>query len=75
MYTHSMWLASRNVRKCEEVSRVLGTSVFPADQYAEVDEVGTTYRENALLKARSIHIVDGIIVADDSGLGASKEGG
>lgn len=63
-----MWLASQNVRKCEEVSRVLGVPVAPADQYTEVDEVGTSYRENALLKASSLHVEDGVILADDSGL-------
>jgi XTP/dITP diphosphohydrolase len=67
-------LATRNEAKLLELSRILGTGVrlrgldeFPGAP--EVPETGTTFEENALLKARAIAAYTGLpAVADDSGL-------
>ena len=69
-------LATKNPNKLKEMQRILmplGISVkceadfdFPFD---EVEENGTTFEENALLKARSASVQSGLpSIADDSGL-------
>ena len=71
-------LASRNAKKIAEVRRILAE--FPALSdievlslddvgiYGEIEEDGTTFEENALIKAR-VGAVNGYIgLADDSGL-------
>ena len=69
-------LATKNPNKLKEMQRILmplGISVkceadfdFPFD---EVEENGTTFEENALLKARSASVQSGLpAIADDSGL-------
>lgn len=77
-------LASRNAHKVLEVRRILadasvdvdlvGLDVFP--DAPEVAEIGLTFEDNALLKARTIAEVTGLAaIADDSGLTVDVLGG
>ena len=75
-------LATRNAGKVRELAEnlaayglvVLGLDAFP--QVGEVEETGTTFEENALLKARAVAEATGLIaVADDSGLEVDALGG
>jgi XTP/dITP diphosphohydrolase len=70
-------LASRNPKKVVELRRILldagldielvGTDEFP--DLPDVEETGTTFAANALLKAREVCAFTGLVaVADDSGL-------
>ena len=67
-------LATRNAGKVEELRRILDgmeIELLGADDVGlpEVEETGTTFQENALLKARSAALhADLPAVADDSGL-------
>ncbi len=68
-------LASNNAHKAEEFSRVLsplGYTVITQRQAGveiEVEENGTTFAENAKLKAEAVYRLTGLpTVADDSGL-------
>lgn len=68
-------LASKNAHKLEELSAILSQQgvevVLESDVGADVDveETGTTFEENALLKARAVMEATGLpAVADDSGL-------
>ena len=68
-------LASNNQHKAEEFSRVLaplGIELMTQKQAGvqlEVDETGTTFEENAALKAAAVFHLTGLpTVADDSGL-------
>ena len=70
-------LASRNKGKIREIDRVL-KSVLPdievksLDEYPEIGDIpetGSTFEENALIKARTVSRKTGLIaIADDSGL-------
>ena len=75
--TTKVVIASRNEHKIDEMRRILneaglsldlvGIQEFP--DLPDVDETGTTFAENALLKAREICAFTGIpAIADDSGL-------
>ncbi len=78
MSRHKLLLATRNKGKIEEFRRILediaageielvGLEQFPDLQ--DVDETGSTFEENALLKAREMSLASGIpAIADDSGL-------
>ena len=78
MSRHKLLLATRNKGKIEEFRRILediaageielvGLEQFP--YLHDVDETGTTFEENALLKAREMCLAAGIpAIADDSGL-------
>ena len=68
-------LATRNKGKVAEFAsllapfglRVLGMDAFP--DIGEVEETGSTFAENALLKARTVSRLSGLVaLADDSGL-------
>ena len=69
-------VASHNKKKLAELTRILKPMGFevvcPSDiegGIPDVDETGTTFEENALLKARSASQCSGLpAVADDSGL-------
>ena len=68
-------LASNNNHKLREISEILeplGFTVISQLQAGislEVDEIGTTFEENAALKARAIYqIYKTAVIADDSGL-------
>ena len=78
MTRHKLLLATRNKGKIEEFRRILediaageielvGLEHFP--DLRDVDETGSTFEENALLKAREMCLAAGIpAIADDSGL-------
>ena len=68
-------LATRNQGKVAELAvllrpfglRVVGLEAFP--QVGEIEETGTTFAENALIKARTVSDATGLVaIADDSGL-------
>jgi XTP/dITP diphosphohydrolase len=70
-------LATRNAGKLAELQRLLESAVpgvaviglADVDDYQEVPETGTTFAENALLKAREAVLHTGVpAIADDSGL-------
>lgn len=68
-------LATRNqgkVRELAEPLRAFGLNVVGLDAFPdlpEVEETGTTFEENALLKARDVSRRTGLVaIADDSGL-------
>ncbi len=75
---HKLLLATRNKGKVEEFRRILediaagqieliGLDQFP--NLHDVDETGSTFEENALLKAREMCEASGLpAIADDSGL-------
>ncbi|MFC7337618.1 RdgB/HAM1 family non-canonical purine NTP pyrophosphatase [Haloferula chungangensis] len=70
----SLVIATRNAHKTEEIREMLGdryevkdVSSFP--DLPEVEETGTTFLENATLKALAIsREVGGLVLSDDSGL-------
>ena len=78
-------LATRNKGKIEEFHRILeeiapgeielvGLDQFP--DLADVEETGSTFEENALLKARQMSAATGLpAIADDSGLCVAALGG
>ncbi len=74
-------LATRNAHKTEEIRLILGdrfeildVTSFP--ELPEIDETGTTFLENARLKALGISgRIDGLVLADDSGLEVDALGG
>lgn len=69
-------LATHNKNKVVEIQKVLSAlfddvSVITADEAGftdDIEENGTTFEENALIKARAVHKDGYISVADDSGL-------
>ncbi len=75
--TQKLVIASRNDHKIEEMRRILeqagldmelvGTAEFP--DFSDVEETGTTFAANAMLKARAVSEFTGLpAVGDDSGL-------
>lgn len=68
--------ATQNEEKMKEIHEILGefgieiVSLKQAGIQAEIEENGTTFEENALIKARAIAQIcpNDIILADDSGL-------
>lgn len=68
-------LASNNKNKIREISEILSPlgyeviSQRDAGAELDVEETGTTFAENAALKARAVHDLCGLpVIADDSGL-------
>jgi XTP/dITP diphosphohydrolase len=67
-------LATRNVHKTREIQDLLGESFIVNDlstreDLPEVLENGRTFAENAIIKAQAVsRMVDGLVLADDSGL-------
>ena len=74
-------VATRNVHKTEEISSILERFFRVLDLSAvadapEVEETGTTFVENARLKAVEIsRTTSGLVLADDSGLEVDALGG
>jgi XTP/dITP diphosphohydrolase len=74
-------LATRNEHKLREIKQILGPRFavhgLPGrDQVADVNETGSSYEENAVLKAVAVSKqLPGLIVADDSGLEVDALGG
>jgi len=82
--TPRLVLATRNAHKVDELRRILadaglavelvGVDAFP--DVSDVAETGTTFAENALLKAHAVAAATGLpSVADDSGLCVDVLGG
>lgn len=62
-------LATGNAHKAEEVQHILGPAFEVDARDAGVDETGSTFEENALIKARALCAEVGYLaVADDSGI-------
>ena len=68
-------LASNNAHKLEEIKAVLAPMGFEvlsmkeSGAELEVEETGTTFEENSLIKARALYELCGLpVIADDSGL-------
>ncbi len=74
-------LATRNAHKTQEIRQILGQrfevlDVLSFPDLPEIDETGTTFLENARLKAIGISgRVAGWVLADDSGLEVDALGG
>jgi XTP/dITP diphosphohydrolase len=74
-------IATRNAHKTDEIRHILGdcfeiTDVRSFPDLPEIEETGTTFLENARLKALGIsREVDGWVLADDSGLEVDALGG
>lgn len=78
-----IFVATKNLKKLEELKRILVPMGFEVlcekdleNPLSEVEETGTTFEENALLKAKAGLKETGLIsVADDSGLCVDYLGG
>ena len=74
-------LATRNAHKTGEFAALLGpdftvTDLTQRSDLPEIEETGTTFEENAGLKALAIsRLVSGLVAADDSGLEVEALGG
>lgn len=74
-------LATRNAHKTAEIRAMIGdrfevvdATAFP--DFPEIEETGTTFLENARLKAEGIsRRIDGWVLSDDSGLEVDALGG
>jgi XTP/dITP diphosphohydrolase len=65
----SVVFATGNPHKVEEVAEILGAHWAVSAQDPDVEETGTTFEENALLKARAVCEATGdLAIADDSGI-------
>lgn len=78
----SIVIASNNAHKITEIKDMLGgffdrvLSLKELDIHIEVEETGSTFYENALLKAKEISRITGMTaLADDSGLEVEALGG
>jgi len=62
-------LATGNAHKAEEVAAILGGGWRVEVRDPDVEETGTTFEENALLKAAAVGAATGeLAIADDSGI-------
>jgi XTP/dITP diphosphohydrolase len=67
-------LATRNAHKTEEMQRILGPQFKVNDlaghpEIPHIAETGSTFQENAILKALAVsRKLPGLVIADDSGL-------
>ena len=68
-------IASGNTGKITEIKAILNelplkvVSMKEEGYNPEFDEIGATFSENALIKAKTLNkVVNGIVLADDSGL-------
>lgn len=70
----TIWIATGNEHKRQEFEEMLGKdvqvrSLRDLSEDIEIEETGTTFQENALIKARKLHeILKEAVIADDSGL-------
>jgi non-canonical purine NTP pyrophosphatase (RdgB/HAM1 family) len=69
-------LATGNAHKVPEIAEILGTD-FELDAVdPDVEETGSTFEDNALLKARAVAVATGrLALADDSGIEVDALGG
>lgn len=69
-------LATGNAHKIEEVQHILGDAFVVEGRDPGVEETGSTFEENALIKARALCALTGeLAVADDSGIAIDHLGG
>jgi XTP/dITP diphosphohydrolase len=69
-------LATGNAQKLAEVQSILGEPWLVVARDPAVDETGSTFEENALLKARAVAAsTSGVAIADDSGIEIDALGG
>ncbi|GHV25996.1 hypothetical protein FACS18948_0670 [Clostridia bacterium] len=74
-------LATRNPGKAREFGELLGGAfdILTLDDVrftGDIDEYGSTFAENALIKAWTVHTATGLaVIADDSGLAVDALGG
>ena len=74
-------LATRNAHKTEEIQRILGpqfnmTDLAAHPEIPHIAESGTTFQENAIIKAVAVSKrIPGLVIADDSGLEVEALGG
>ncbi|HEU0273270.1 MAG TPA: RdgB/HAM1 family non-canonical purine NTP pyrophosphatase [Candidatus Udaeobacter sp.] len=74
-------LSTRNAHKVREIGQILGAKLTirglsSHDHVAKIDESGSSYEENAILKAVTVsQQLPGLIVGDDSGLEVDALGG
>jgi XTP/dITP diphosphohydrolase len=74
-------VSTRNAHKVGEIRAILGPRFLVSDlaslpDMPEVDETGSTFEENATLKALAASLLfDGWVIADDSGLEVDALGG
>jgi XTP/dITP diphosphohydrolase len=69
-------LGTGNQHKVEEIAEILGEGWLVEPHDPEVEETGTTFEENALLKARAVAVATGdLAAADDSGIEIDALGG
>lgn len=69
-------LASTNKNKIKEFKAILNDINIEVMQDIEIEENGTTFEENALIKARTIYqLTKKAVIADDSGLEVLALGG
>jgi len=77
-------IASHNAHKLRELARIcadwpvewLTVETDPAEGFPDVDETGSTYLDNAMLKARAVAEALGVpAIADDSGIEVDALGG
>ena len=66
-------LASHNLNKAQEIQMLLGNQFHVILQQAfdipPIEETGSTFEENALLKAKAVYDIIGLpVIGDDSGL-------
>lgn len=78
--SRTLLVATRNTHKTSEIQSMLGVSFRVLDltsgDFPDVVETGTTFLENATLKAVEISkVTSGIILSDDSGLEVDALGG
>jgi XTP/dITP diphosphohydrolase len=78
--TSPLLVATRNTHKTSEIQSMLGAGFEVSDltsgDFPDVEETGTTFLENATLKAVEISkVTSGIILSDDSGLEVDALGG
>ena len=78
---HRLLVSTRNAHKVGEIRSILGPSFEVSDLSAlpdmpEVEETGTTFEDNAGLKAVAASMLfDGWVIADDSGIEVDALGG
>jgi non-canonical purine NTP pyrophosphatase (RdgB/HAM1 family) len=70
-----LFVATKNQHKLDEIREIFAgsgleiRSSLDVDGIPDVEETGASFAENSLLKARAIAaLVDGIVIADDSGI-------
>jgi len=74
-------VATRNTHKTREIQHILGSGFSVRDlraypQISEIIETGTSFEENAKLKALAVsRKLPGLVIADDSGLEVEALGG